>query len=158
MQVVENEHERGAVCRSFEKTGDSIEQSAAHLRRLAGVQLGQVGQTPAQHGNDLRDLATVSAEQLAQLVVGQPARTLAQDLHPRPEGGSAFALVAATPQNARTGLLGVQRQLLRRACLADPRLAAEQDQAAAARGRVGQRSSQCRQLALASDEDSAARR
>ena len=81
------------------------------------------------------------------------ARVLVARLDPRPVWRRARGLVRASPEHLRAAHLGVGLQLLRRARLADARLADEHHQPALARHGVVERLPQPLQLLLAADED-----
>ena len=80
-------------------------------------------------------------------------RVGADDLHPRPVGGRAFALVAASPEYLNVAEACVGRELLGRARLADPRLADQHHQPPAPGQRVFEAGAQFVHLLLAADED-----
>ena len=80
-----------------------------------------------------------------------------QHLHPRPVGGRAAALPAASPQHREPPRRGDVRAALPEPRLPDPGLAAQEVEAATAgAGRV-ERASELRQLALTSDEQAVRR-
>jgi hypothetical protein len=92
------------------------------------------------------------AERGAELVVLEGCEQPADDLGPRPERGCTTALVAATPDRGRAAGRRVGDQLLGESALADPRFAAQQDDAATARQDLLQVVVQGSQLAVTAHE------
>ena len=75
---------------------------------------------------------------------------------PRPVGRRAARLPAAAPRGRRPAVLGAPSELLGQAALADPRLAGQQEHAAASRESASSRGEQLAELVFPADEDARA--
>ncbi len=146
LQVVDHDEQGALGAQRAQEQRDGVEQGEARAVGLQG--LGDLGQVEAlaHLGGEAADPAGAGTQPPAQLVVGGARGQLADHLHPGPEGGRAAAVPAAGPDDARPGAPRLLAEGLGQARLADPGLAGEQHEAAPARGGVGQRGSQVRQL------------
>ena len=136
VQIIQNHDERLAARRVQQERCDAVKQAEPCLlfsdrrrRRL------EPGQPPAHLGDDLRDVGSTGTHRLGKRLGVMVDAESANDLNPRPVRRRALALVAAAPQHQRVAKMGVRRQLLDQARLADPRLAGDQDELPASRER-----------------------
>jgi hypothetical protein len=107
-----------------------------------------------QLGQQLGDIAGACAHVAPDDVRGGRPQIGPQRLHPWPVRGRTRILPSASPQDLAPALACTCRELVRQPALADPRLAAEQDQSTAAETRLGEVLQQFTELALAPHERS----
>ena len=154
VEVVEHDHQWAVACGGEQQAGHGVEEAEAGLlavgtrRRLDVELLGDLG-------DQLGDLGRPAAELPRQCDGVRVPGVGADRLHPRPVGRCALVLAAAAPVNPGAAHAGVGSQFLRRARLADPRLAHQQLQRPAAGEGAVDGLAQALELALATDEDAA---
>ncbi len=151
VEVVEHDHDRAA-------RRDVPEQGAGRLEQPEAGPLGvgcrgrrEVGDEPAELGQDLGELPGARAERRGRQGrrVGEAAP---QGLDPRPVGRGAARLPAAPDEHARAAVARAGRGLLDEPALADPRLAPDEGDAAVAGEGGVERIAEEGELALAADE------
>jgi hypothetical protein len=156
VQVVEHDRERLAPRGVPQEARDRVEQAEARLLRLERLRLGKAGQPLAHLGHDLGDVGGARAHVRDELVLVPLVHVGPDHLDPWPVDGCALALVAAAPQHLCTAQAGVGGDLGGHACLADPGLAREHHEAAAAGHGLVEPRAQFARLVAAADEDAAA--
>ena len=109
----------------------------------------------AQLREDLGEVRRAGPELRPQDVCRRLVDVGPERLHPRPVGGRAPRLPAASHEDPRASLSGAGDQLLGQAGLADPGLADKQEQAATAGECIVQSGDELGQLGLAADERAA---
>ncbi len=131
VQVVEDDDERLVLGGGRQQRREGVEEPEAGL---VGVQVGGLrwgAQRLAELGQQAGDPRRARTERVAQLRRVTAAGQGAADLHPRPVGRRAAAIPAAAPRPGRAARGCVLDELACQGGLADPRLAGQQDQAAA---------------------------
>ena len=112
--------------------GTSVTLSKRRKRACSGSSGGGAGRPGSRSrdlGDELRDVRARPAPARDSSSCGSWSWTYdADDLHPRPVGGRALALVAAAPEHLRAAQPRVRRELLGGARLADAGLADEHHQ------------------------------
>jgi hypothetical protein len=156
MQVVEDEDQRRRLRRLLEETRDRVEEEEARMLGVDhGRERGQPRKLLSNFGHELLDARASGAELHGELRGRRSVHETAHHLHPWPEGGRAFALERAPPQSEQAAVGGEVSYAIRKACLADARLAGEKEERApAVLGRFD-RSTQLADLPLATDEHAA---
>ena len=152
VQVVEHQHERLRDRDALQERGQGIEQPEARSLGFGPGGRRQVGDDVAQLRQQLGEVRRSRPQLPAQRAGLGPEDVGAQRLHPRPVGGGAAGLPAATDQDERAARPGERSELLGEAALADARLADEQEQAPVAGDGVLEAGGQLRELAVATDE------
>ncbi len=138
VQVVEEQDHRAVARGRDQEARDRVEQPEARLLALGGPGRLDV-EALGDLGHELGDLGGAGAHLPRHRHRVGVAHVAADRLHPGPVGGRALVLAAAAPVDAGAADLGVGGELLRGARLADPRLADQQQQPAAARERARRR-------------------
>ena len=153
VEVVQDDHEGPGATRFRQEACHRVEEAEAGLLLVgrAGGHL-QLRQPLANVRHELGDLGGARAELVGQLLGSALTDTRSKHLHPRPVRRRASLLPAASPVDLRAVRTRSARQLLRKAALADPRLAADDHQPPAARERVSERSDESGELALSPHE------
>src|SRR5262245_55737900 len=125
MQIIEDEHQRRRLRRLLEEAHDRIEEEEA---RMLGVdhcrETGQARDLLANFGHELLDARSSKAELQGELRRHRSIHETADHLHPWPEGGRALALECAPPKDGYATIRGEISYAIRKARLADARLAA----------------------------------
>ena len=156
MQVVQHEQYGRRLAGGLQQRGRGLERAQPLDLRLGGSRLGDAaGQAGRKLGQQLDQVARTRAQLDAQLVDRAGRDVGAKRLGER-LGGRGQAVVAAAVQHHALARAGVPGDLSRQPRLADARLAADQDAAAASRDRVGPRRAQPGELLLAARERGAA--
>ena len=153
VHVVEHDHQRRALGGVLEEGRDAVEEAEARLVRLELRRRREAGQPLLHLGDDLRDVGRAGPHLRGEFLRLLFVDVGADDLHPRPVGRRALAFVAAAPEHLHVAQARVGRELLRGARLADPRLADQHHQPAAARQGVLEARAELVHLLLAADED-----
>src|SRR5262249_15049499 len=124
--------------------------------RMLGVdhrrEPGQARQLLANFGHELPDARSSGAELHDELRRSRSAHETTDHLHPWPEGGRAFAFECASPEDGHATIGREVSAAIRKARLADARLAREEEERAPTSPGGFDRSTQLADLALATDE------
>ena len=152
MQVVEDEHERLGVGDVAEEGRGRVEEPEAGALRVERHGRAHVREELAELGEHLRDVGGAASEPLAHGRRILAAHVRPDRLRPRPVGRRTAGLPGAAEEGRRASLPRPLRELVREPALADARLAAEQDEAAAPGERRLERLLEDAELALAADE------
>jgi hypothetical protein len=130
MHVVHHHDERLRAGGVSQERCDRIEEPEPRLLGLERRRFGQSRDPLAHLGADLGDVGGAGPHNRHELLGRAVVDVRADDLHPRPVGGRALALVATTDEHLRSAQARVGRKLVRHARLADARLTDEQKQPA----------------------------
>ena len=155
VQIVEHDDQRAGARGAAEELGDGVEDPEARLLGIHRRELADVAEALADLGHDPRHVRGAGAELPAQPDRIGLADVLADRLRPWPVRRGAVALVAATPEHARSAHPGVGRELLGGPGLADPGIAGQHQHPALAGERVLEQRAHLLELSLAPDEDAA---
>ena len=152
MQVVEDEHERLGVGDVAEEGRGRVEEAEAGALGVERHGRAYVREELAELREHLRDVGGAASQPLAHGRWILAAHVRPDRLRPRPVGRRTAGFPGAAEEGRRAPLPRPLRELIREPALADARLAAEQDEAAAPGERRIERLLEDTELALAADE------
>src|SRR5262249_10154972 len=95
-----------------------------------GREPGQTRELLANFGHELPHARSSGAELRGELRRSRSVHETTDHLHPRPEGGCAFAFECAPPQDEQPAIGGEVSYAIRNARLADARLTGEEEERA----------------------------